>query len=613
MVHGNVHPGTVLIADDGRVVLADARADRRRHAPRPTCGRSAASSTSRSPATGRTPRPARLRLPDAVRDGGGAIAAPAAGPRRRPGLPRRPDHGPARPPARAARGDVLAAELGRLDVAADEPVPRRRGRAAAVQHRRTRSLDEPQPGAPGRKVAVGVAGLLAVAIGRPAARASARCPTTTTAPTARPTVGAGVSAPASPGGASSRPRRSPRRCSSSADQVRIVDPRRRPHRARRAPRRSSTATATRLGERQLLQPALRRPQAGHGHPDRPRPSRARSPRCGSTLTGTGAIGRAADGQGDDPAPSAGDEKLVRDIQEPDRRARSTSTTATTLTFGGFPPDEKYQYLLVWFTELPTTTRRQARLEQSESAVRGRRARSSRRSTGLERSAGAAVTPTSAAADATTSCCAPTSTATRTRSPSCSAATATGSGRSRCARSATARTPPTPCRTRCSRRTAPRPGSAATRPSPPGCTASSSTPASTGIRRRQAHPTVPLPDGRPGRDPDRPAGVEPAAPVDRPRHRAGRPAGARQLPVEQRAALVLVDLQGYPVAEVAADPRCGRGHGQEPVRAGPGPAGGAARPPRGRIRACARHAANHRTGDPSHLRNDPATTRREGVS
>ena len=26
MVHGNVHPGTVLVGDDGRVVLADARA-----------------------------------------------------------------------------------------------------------------------------------------------------------------------------------------------------------------------------------------------------------------------------------------------------------------------------------------------------------------------------------------------------------------------------------------------------------------------------------------------------------------------------------------------------------------------------------------------------------
>ena len=38
-------------------------------------------------------------------------------------------------------------------------------------------------------------------------------------------------------------------------------------------------------------------------------------------------------------------------------------------------------------------------------------------------------------------------------------------------SATARRPPTPCRTRCSRRIATRPASAATRPSPPGCTAS----------------------------------------------------------------------------------------------------------------------------------------------
>ena len=32
MVHGNIHPGTVLIADDGRVVLADARADDADHA-----------------------------------------------------------------------------------------------------------------------------------------------------------------------------------------------------------------------------------------------------------------------------------------------------------------------------------------------------------------------------------------------------------------------------------------------------------------------------------------------------------------------------------------------------------------------------------------------------
>ena len=70
-----------------------------------------------------------------------------------------------------------------------------------------------------------------------------------------------------------------------------------------------------------------------------------------------------------------------------------------------------------------------------------------------------------------------------------------------------------------------------------------------LRRRQAHPTVPLPDGN--RSDDRPpAGPEPAAPMqDHDTALVVRQALAA-LPVEQRAALVLVDVQGYPVAEAA---------------------------------------------------------------
>ena len=72
-----------------------------------------------------------------------------------------------------------------------------------------------------------------------------------------------------------------------------------------------------------------------------------------------------------------------------------------------------------------------------------------------------------------------------------------------------------------------------------------------IRRRQAHPTVPLPDGSRS-DTSGPwtGGVEPAAPA--PDHDTAlvvRQALAA-LPAEQRAALILVDVQGYPVAEVA---------------------------------------------------------------
>jgi RNA polymerase sigma-70 factor (ECF subfamily) len=69
-----------------------------------------------------------------------------------------------------------------------------------------------------------------------------------------------------------------------------------------------------------------------------------------------------------------------------------------------------------------------------------------------------------------------------------------------------------------------------------------------IRRRQAHATVPLPDG--SRSDDRASGVEPAAPVtDHETALVVRQALAA-LPADQRAAIVLVDIQGYPVAEAA---------------------------------------------------------------
>ncbi|TDC77050.1 RNA polymerase sigma factor SigM [Micromonospora sp. KC606] len=95
-----------------------------------------------------------------------------------------------------------------------------------------------------------------------------------------------------------------------------------------------------------------------------------------------------------------------------------------------------------------------------------------------------------------------------------------------------------------------------------------------IRRRQAHPTVPLPDGT--RTEDGTGGVEPAAPAtDHDTALVVREALAT-LPAEQRAALVLVDVQGYPVAEVARilgvaegtiKSRCARGRARLAVQLG----------------------------------------------
>ncbi|MCG5446647.1 RNA polymerase sigma factor SigM [Micromonospora sp. NIE79] len=95
-----------------------------------------------------------------------------------------------------------------------------------------------------------------------------------------------------------------------------------------------------------------------------------------------------------------------------------------------------------------------------------------------------------------------------------------------------------------------------------------------IRRRQAHPTVPLPDGN--RADDGTGGLEPAAPAtDHDTVLVVREALAA-LPLEQRAALVLVDVQGYPVAEVArilgvaegtVKSRCARGRARLAVLLG----------------------------------------------
>jgi RNA polymerase sigma-70 factor, ECF subfamily len=96
-----------------------------------------------------------------------------------------------------------------------------------------------------------------------------------------------------------------------------------------------------------------------------------------------------------------------------------------------------------------------------------------------------------------------------------------------------------------------------------------------MRRRQAHPTVPLPDGNRSDD-NGPAGREPAAPM--PDHDTAlvvRQALA-ELPAEQRAALVLVDVQGYPVAEAAEilgvaegtiKSRCARGRARMAITLG----------------------------------------------
>jgi len=96
-----------------------------------------------------------------------------------------------------------------------------------------------------------------------------------------------------------------------------------------------------------------------------------------------------------------------------------------------------------------------------------------------------------------------------------------------------------------------------------------------LRRRQAHPTVPLPDGSHS-DGGPASGPELAAPAADHDTALVVRAALAALPVEQQAALILVDVQGYPVAEAAQilgvaegtiKSRCARGRARMAITLG----------------------------------------------
>jgi hypothetical protein len=163
MAHGNVHPGTVLIGSDGRVVLSDARAD---EAATPDADVRAVGAILYCALTGHWPHAEAgpTVLPDAVRDPGGTLATPR---QVRGGVPGHLsdlatdllDPAVAQPSA-----DVLAAELARLDTERDDEFFSGGGPL---------SFEQPSYGDPaapeqrkpiGKKLAVGVAVLVVLAL-----------------------------------------------------------------------------------------------------------------------------------------------------------------------------------------------------------------------------------------------------------------------------------------------------------------------------------------------------------------------------------------------------------------------------------------------------------------
>jgi hypothetical protein len=217
MVHGNVHPGTVLVDHDGRVVLADARGD----------GTATADADARAVGgvlyyalTGHWPQneAGRTALPDAVRDSTGTIASPR---QNRAGVPDYLDEltmdlldERITPPS----AEVLAAELGRLDSAGDEQFFYDSGPLRFTDE------DRPEPHRrSGRKIALVSAGLALIAlvglvIGIPLINGGGSNAASGTGPS-------GASTPTATGGGGTNPGQvTPQAIKLSGSQVRLIDP-----------------------------------------------------------------------------------------------------------------------------------------------------------------------------------------------------------------------------------------------------------------------------------------------------------------------------------------------------------------------------------------------------
>lgn len=378
MVHGNVHPGTVMVADDGRVVLADARTD----------GADTAETDVRAigavlyyALTGHWPHAesslhggpsgqGRAALPDAVRDASGAMAAPR---QIRAGIPAYLDDltmDLLDPQLAVPTSDVLAAELGRLNAAAEEQYFDNSGPL-----RFTASDDTGRDTAPARsrRLIIGVAGLVAIALvglllginalgdDGGSGDETAQVNPTTSAQAGPATGETGEGAPPS----------KPQKLTIKADQVRVIDP---------------------DGNRSELD-GVEKVIDGDPNEGWETESYWNRPDFGGKKRGMGILidlGEAREVttvQVVLSAPGAS-ARLLTGTSAPTESTKSADNEivdtysnrigepydkydGSTMTFGAFEPDQKYQYLLFWLTYLPQSEPGKFKIGVQEITVQAR--------------------------------------------------------------------------------------------------------------------------------------------------------------------------------------------------------------------------------------------------
>jgi eukaryotic-like serine/threonine-protein kinase len=344
MAHGNVQPGTVLIGDDGRVVLADARSD---ESATVQADVRAVGAVLYCCLTGHWPHTeaGAMPEPDALRDGEGVMAAPTSV---RAGVPEQVDQLTTAlldPQVRPPTATEVTSELARLDAAAEDHRALFADEPLDLETFESASGDPESSTATGRKMAIVIAALLVIAIAGTIA-AARTLGGSGTGSGSTPQAGASGSAGA---GRPSAGEAAPIKL--TADQIRIVDP-------------AGNGTERNGSEKMIdgntktfwhTDRYEKRPDFGGIKPgmgvliDLGKDTSVTSVEL--ELNNSGATVELRAVSADPGATNEGDNAIIRDFA-PDRLVGETMTNAPTRVVLGGQPDSKIRYVLVWFTKLP---------------------------------------------------------------------------------------------------------------------------------------------------------------------------------------------------------------------------------------------------------------------
>jgi serine/threonine protein kinase len=356
MAHGNVHPGTVLVAHDGRVVLTDARAD---DGATPETDIRAIGAILYCALTGYWPHAeaGSYSVPDGVRDSSGALQSPR---QVRAGVPAHLDslvadllNGELPLPS----AESLAGELASFGSFDEEEMAAEEGGRVDFDAFDSAAASPVPPKPAGRKLAVGVVGLLVLALaGTLAAARVLGDPATPETPGASTAPNATASQQVKPPG-------QPVEFKIDPSKVRIVDPQ-----GSRSELKDADNTVD--GNPTTVWKTDRYTKADFGGKksgmgvwiDLGEAKQVSSVQV--ILQTPGADGELRYGNADLGSTTQGDQATVQQYQVVGQPRQSMGAT---MLFNG--PEEKTRYLMVWITKLPKESSGGYRVAIGEITVR----------------------------------------------------------------------------------------------------------------------------------------------------------------------------------------------------------------------------------------------------